>query len=317
MPAPRKPKVLPPLEPDADADHGSGDDRLVAPEPRAGDDDKSLRPTTFDEFVGQARVVENLRTWTQAAQRSSRPLDHILFTGPPGLGKTTLAHLVASTLGAEMTTTSGPVLERPRDLAGMLTKLGRGDVLFIDEIHRLRTHVEEYLYSAMEDFKIDLAIDEGPYARSVTVPLQRFTLIGATTRAGLLSKPFRDRFGIQERLMPYEPLELERIVTRSARVLGMPIAGEAAGVIARRARGTPRIANRFLARVRDVAQAGGQPRITEATAEQGLAMLGVDQEGLDELDRRILAVLAESPGTAVGLKTLAVATGEEEGTIEE
>ncbi|MBX3469733.1 MAG: Holliday junction branch migration DNA helicase RuvB [Planctomycetes bacterium] len=323
MPAPRKPKVLPPLEPDdrnvADrsvADR-SVDDRLVAPEPRAGDDDKSLRPTTFDEFVGQARVVENLRTWTQAAQRSARPLDHILFTGPPGLGKTTLAHLVASTLGAEMTTTSGPVLERPRDLAGMLTKLGRGDVLFIDEIHRLRTHVEEYLYSAMEDFKIDLAIDEGPYARSVTVPLQRFTLIGATTRAGLLSKPFRDRFGIQERLMPYEPLELERIVTRSARVLGMPIAGEAAAVIARRARGTPRIANRFLARVRDVAQAGGQPRITEATAEQGLAMLGVDQEGLDELDRRILAVLAESPGTAVGLKTLAVATGEEEGTIEE
>ncbi len=291
--------------------------RLLTPEPTAQDVDRSLRPKTFAEFVGQRRVVENLQTWVAAAKAGQRPLDHLLFTGPPGLGKTTLAHLIAADMGATLVTTSGPVLERVHDLAGMLTKLGRGDVLFIDEVHRLRPNVEEYLYSAMEDFRIDISVDEGPYSRSLTIPLQRFTLIGATTRAGLLSKPFRDRFGIQERLVPYDAAELEEIVRRSAVTLGTPIDGEGAGVIARRARGTPRIANRFLARVRDVAQARGDARIGRGTAEQGLSMLGVDAEGLDDLDRRLLAVLAESPGTAVGLKTLAVATGEEDGTIEE
>jgi Holliday junction DNA helicase RuvB len=292
-------------------------ERVVAGEPHRGDEDRSLRPTSFDGFVGQERVVENLQTWIAAAKKGARPLDHILLTGPPGLGKTTLAHLVAGSLGARLVTTSGPVLEKINDLAGQLTKIGRGDVLFIDEVHRMRKNVEEYLYSAMEDFRIDINIDQGPYARSVSVPLQRFTLIGATTRAGLLTKPFRDRFGIQERLVPYEPKELEEIVRRSARVLEHGIEKDAAALIARRSRGTPRIANRFLSRVRDVAQATGKPTIDLGVAEHGLTMLGVDAEGLDELDRRILALLAETPGVPIGLKTLAVATGEEEGTIEE
>lgn len=291
--------------------------RVVAPDPRAGDDDRGLRPARFDEFVGQARVVQNLKTWIAAARAAERTLDHTLFTGPPGLGKTTLAHLVAGALGARLVATSGPILERPADLAGLLTKIGPGEVLFIDEVHRLRTNVEEYLYSAMEDFRIDVSIDEGPYARSVSIPLQRFTLIGATTRAGLLSKPFRDRFGIQERLVPYAPEELVAVLERSAGVLGLPIERDAARVIAERARGTPRIANRFLARVRDVAQAAGATRIARGDADLGLRMLGVDAEGLDDLDRRILAILAEAPSQAVGLKTLAVATGEEEGTIED
>jgi holliday junction DNA helicase RuvB len=260
-------------------DQDDDEDRLVTPDPRPTDDDRTLRPRSFDDFVGQTRVVDNLKTWISAATKGQRPLDHILFTGPPGLGKTTLAHLVSQTMGAKMTVTSGPILERPAELAGILTKLGRGDVLFIDEVHRLRAHVEEYLYSAMEDFRIDLSIDEGPYARSVSMPLQRFTLVGATTRAGLLSKPFRDRFGIQERLVPYEPAELEKIIDRSARVLGMPILPEATGVIARRSRGTPRLANRFLARVRDVAQARGLARVTRDVADQGLSMLVVEPGG--------------------------------------
>jgi holliday junction DNA helicase RuvB len=293
--------------------------RAVAPVRRPEDSDRSLRPTSFEGFVGQTRVVTNLQTWLKAARAAERPLDHVLFTGPPGLGKTTLATLVARVLDSDLVMTSGPVLERPADLAGMLTKLRRGDVLFIDEIHRLRTHVEEYLYSAMEDYRIDVSIDEGPYARTVSIPLQRFTLIGATTRAGLLSKPFRDRFGIQERLVAYDDEDLTEIVRRSAKVLEVEIEDEAAGLIAARSRGTPRVANRFLARLRDVALALGGPgqAIDTGVASKGLEMLGVDAQGLDDMDRRILEVLAQSPGRPVGLKTLAVATSEEDSTIED
>lgn len=293
--------------------------RALTPERRPEDSDKSLRPTSFEGFVGQGRVVNNLQTWIQAAQATARPLDHTLLTGPPGLGKTTLATLVSRVMGADLVMTSGPVLERLADLAGMLTKLRRGDVLFIDEVHRLRTHVEEYLYSAMEDYRIDVSLDEGPYARTVSIPLQRFTLIGATTRAGLLSKPFRDRFGIQERLVAYDEDELAEIVRRSAKVLEVAISPEAERLIAGRSRGTPRVANRFLARLRDVALAqGGRAQAVDGeVAARGLEMLGVDAHGLDDMDRRILEVLAQSPGTPVGLKTLAVATSEEDSTIED
>lgn len=283
--------------------------------------EESLRPSRFDEFTGQTRVVENLQTWIRAARAGERPLDHILLTGPPGLGKTTLAHLVAAEMGARIIPTSGPVLERPADLAGILSKLGRGDVFFIDEVHALKKVIAEYLYSAMEDFKIDLAIDEGPYARTVRVALDRFTLIAATTRSGRLLKPFRERFGVQERLVPYSPAELATILERSARVLQCRLDPAAARAIAGRARGTPRIANRLLARARDVALADGAgpaPRlVTEEIALKGLRMLGVDDDGLDEVDRRILACVAAHAGQPVGLKTIAIAVDEDDDTVEE
>ncbi|RMG08313.1 MAG: Holliday junction branch migration DNA helicase RuvB [Planctomycetota bacterium] len=295
-----------------------GEARLVAPQALPEErEERALRPRSFDAFVGQPRVVNNLQTWIKAAQRAGRPLDHVLLTGPPGLGKTTLAHLIARSLDARLVTTSGPVLEKISDLAGMLVKLKRGDVLFVDEVHRMRTSVEEYLYSAMEDCRIDVPIDDGIHARTLSVSLQRFTLVGATTRAGLLTKPFRDRFGIQERLVTYAQEELEEIVRRSAKVLGVGIDDEAAALVAGRARGTPRIANRLLARLRDVALADGAERIDARIAARGLRMLGIDAEGLEALDRQILAILAESPYTPVGIKTLAVATGEEVGTIED
>lgn len=276
----------------------------------------ALRPRTLAEFVGQRGVIENLSVFIAAARGRGEPLDHILFSGMPGLGKTTLANLVSHEMQVGMHATSGPALERAGDLVSLLTNLGRGDVLFIDEIHRMPKAVEEYLYSAMEDWHIDIVLDTGPAARSVRVTLQHFTLIGATTREGLLSAPFRARFGVLERLDPYPVADLETIVIRSAKLLGTPIDAAATSLVAQRSRGTPRVANRILKRLRDVAQVRGDGRIDQAVAEQGLRMLGIDAHGLTELDRRILQCLARSE-TPVGLKTVAVAVGEEEDTIED
>lgn len=277
----------------------------------------SLRPKRLAEFIGQRPVVENLSVYIAAARKRDEPLDHILFSGMPGLGKTTLANLIATELGANMHGSSGPALERAGDLVGLLTNLEQGDVLFIDEIHRLPAPVEEFLYSAMEDFHVDIQIDQGPAARSVRVNLKNFTLVGATTREGLLSAPFRARFGVFERLDPYPAEDILQIVTRSARLLELPMDGEAAALIAARSRGTPRVANRILRRLRDVAQVRGKGRLTLELAEQGLRMLGIDAIGLTELDRRILRVIAEQGGGPIGLKTIAVAVGEEEDTIED
>ena len=277
----------------------------------------SLRPKRLAEFIGQRPVGENLSVYISAARKREEPLDHILFSGMPGLGKTTLANLIATELGANMHASSGPALERAGDLVGLLTNLEQGDVLFIDEIHRLPAPVEEFLYSAMEDFHVDIQIDQGPPARSVRVNLKHFTLVGATTREGLLSAPFRARFGVFERLDPYPAEDILQIVTRSARLLDLPMDAEAAALIAARSRGTPRVANRILRRLRDVAQVRGKGRLTLELAEQGLRMLGIDAIGLTELDRRILRVIAEQGGGPIGLKTIAVAVGEEEDTIED
>lgn len=276
----------------------------------------ALRPRSLREFVGQRKVVENLEVFVAAARKRGEPLDHILFSGMPGLGKTTLANLIAGEMQSGMHATSGPALERPGDLVSVLTNLGRGDVLFIDEIHRMPRVVEEYLYSAMEDWHIDIMLDQGPAARSVRVTLQHFTLIGATTREGLLSAPFRARFGVLERLDPYPVADLAVIVKRSAGLLGCPVEADAIELVASRARGTPRIANRILRRVRDVAQVRGDGCVTGEMARRGLQMLGIDEHGLTELDRRILRCLADQGGP-VGLKTVAVAVGEEEDTIED
>jgi len=282
------------------------------------DAEAALRPPTFTEFTGQARIVENLQIFIAAARGRKEPLDHVLLTGPPGLGKTTLSHIIAREMQAKITMTSGPVLEKPGDLAGILTSLEEGDVLFIDEIHRLTPVVEEYLYSAMEDFRLDIMIDSGPAARSVQLTIPRFTLVGATTRQGLLTAPLRSRFGINSRLDYYNAEELALVITRSANILNASMDAEGAMEIARRSRGTPRIANRLLRRTRDFAEVKGGGTITKAIAGIALEALDVDEYGLDEMDTRIiLNIIEKFGGGPVGLSTIAVSVGEDAGTLEE
>ncbi len=278
----------------------------------------TLRPPVFAEFTGQPKVRERIEIAVEAAQQRKESLDHMLLSGPPGLGKTTLAHIVARAMGAQLKATSGPTIEKAGDLAGLLTNLEEGDVLFIDEIHRLQKTIEEYLYPAMEDFKLDIIIDQGPNARSVRLNLPRFTLIGATTRSGLLTAPLLTRFPMRERLDYYDAEHLTRIVVRSAGLLHIDVDEHGASQIARRSRGTPRIANNLLRRVRDYAQVRGDGRITAEIADRALAMLEIDENGLDEMDKRILeAVIVKFGGGPVGVNSLAVVVGEEPDTIEE
>ncbi len=280
--------------------------------------EKVLRPSVFDDFSGQPSAVENLRIFVQAARLRGEPLDHVLLHGPPGLGKTTLSHIIANELGVGIKITSGPVIDKPGDLAGLLTNLETNDVLFIDEIHRLSSVVEEYLYSAMEDYKIDIMIESGPNARSVQISLNPFTLIGATTRSGLLTAPLRSRFGINTRLSYYNAETLQRILIRSAGILHVDITAEAALEIARRSRGTPRIANLLLRRVRDFAQIKGNGKIEMQITQFSLDALNVDTTGLDEMDNKILTTIMDKfKGGPVGLTTIATAVGEDPGTIEE
>ncbi|MDA8421956.1 MAG: Holliday junction branch migration DNA helicase RuvB [Nitrospiraceae bacterium] len=291
-------------------------------EPEQNDDDvqldRSLRPLGFDDFVGQDRIKDNLRVFIEAAKRRREALDHVLFCGPPGLGKTTLANIIAHELGVCIKTTSGPVLERAGDLAAILTSLQENDVLFIDEIHRLNRVVEEILYPAMEDFQLDIIIGQGPGARSIKLDLPRFTLVGATTRTGLLTSPLRDRFGVIDRLTFYDPDELRKIVQRSAGLLQTTIAAAAAVEIARRSRGTPRIANRLLRRVRDFAQVQGDGTITQDLVVNAMKRLEVDEKGFDHMDRRLLLTIIDKfEGGPVGLDTLAAALSEEKDTLED
>jgi len=278
----------------------------------------TLRPSVFADFTGQPKVKERLEISVQAARQRGEALDHILLSGPPGLGKTTLANILAKAMGANLKSTSGPTIEKAADLAGLLTNLEEGDVLFIDEIHRLQKTIEEYLYPAMEDFKLDIIIDQGPNARSVRLNLPRFTLIGATTRSGLLTAPLLTRFPVRERLDYYDAAQLQKIVVRAARLLNIEIEPAGAHEIARRSRGTPRIANNLLRRVRDYAQVRHDGRITRDVADRALAILEIDENGLDEMDKRLLeAVIVKFSGGPVGVNSLAVAVGEEPDTLEE
>lgn len=296
------------------------ENRIVSPEYAVRDSEAelSLRPKTLEEYVGQSKVKENLKIFLGAAKLRGEPLDHALFYGPPGLGKTTLAQIIANEMDVQIRVTSGPALERQGDLVALLTNMGEGDILFIDEIHRLDRSIEEVLYPAMEDFELDIMIGKGPSARSIRLDLPHFTLIGATTRAGQLSAPLRDRFGVSMRLELYTPEELSLIILRSAEILGIPCDEKGAYELARRSRGTPRIANRFLKRVRDFAQVIGDGVITGDIADTALSRLEVDELGLDAIDRRMLSVIITNySGGPVGLETLAAATGEEAVTIED
>jgi holliday junction DNA helicase RuvB len=278
----------------------------------------TLRPSVFADFTGQAKVKERLEIAVQAARQRGEAIDHLLLSGPPGLGKTTLANIIAKSMGSNLKSTSGPTIEKAGDLAGLLTNLEEGDVLFIDEIHRLQKTIEEYLYPAMEDFKLDIIIDQGPNARSVRLNLPRFTLIGATTRSGLLTAPLLTRFGIRERLDYYQSDELQKIVLRSARLLNVEIEEAGSHEIARRSRGTPRISNNLLRRVRDYVQVKADGRITAELADRALAMLEIDENGLDEMDKRLLeTIIVKFGGGPVGVSSLAVAVGEEPDTLEE
>ena len=298
----------------------AGSDRLVSPEPvvRERGSDNALRPARLAEYIGQPQVRTSLEIFIKAALGRREPLDHVLFHGFPGLGKTTLSYIIAAEMGAGIKVTSGPVIEKQGDLAAILTSLQEGDVLFIDEIHRLNHAVEEVLYPAMEDFQLDLIIGQGPGARSIKMDLPHFTLIGATTRTGLLTPPLRDRFGVILRLEFYSPEELVEIVRRSAAILGMAIDDSGALELGRRSRGTPRIANRLLRRVRDFAEVGGHPVVTAEVADQALNLLGVDRFGLDEMDRRImLTIIDKFQGGPIGLETLATVVCEEKNTLED
>jgi Holliday junction DNA helicase RuvB len=295
-------------------------ERIIAPQ-QLGDDsegDISLRPSTLSDFTGQEKLKESLSVFLQAAKQRREPIDHILLAGPPGLGKTTLAHIVAKEMGATLKITSGPALSKPSELAGLLTNLETHDVLFIDEIHRLNRVIEEFLYPAMEDFKIDILLEPGPSAKSINLPLKKFTLIGATTRTGMLTSPLRDRFGLSFRLEMYSDDEMKRILTRSAKLLQMELTTEGRDLLASRCRGTPRIGNRVLRRCRDVAQVRGTKSIDATIVTKTLEMLGIDALGLDDMDRVILKCIIEKfDGGPVGLSTLGASIGEEQETVEE